>query len=88
MIVVKVSLLFPASSEKFLSVHLSATSTCLCVSCISSWPLYQVLQSLEYTHLSQYHAGLLHSSFAAQLEGLGLWHWAAFVLLHIQDPVR
>ncbi|XP_067040500.1 nuclear pore complex protein Nup98-Nup96-like isoform X1 [Acropora muricata] len=53
-----------------------------------SWPLYQVLQSLEYTHLSQYHAGLLHSSFAAQLEGLGLWHWAAFVLLHIQDPVR
>ncbi|XP_015778613.1 PREDICTED: nuclear pore complex protein Nup98-Nup96-like, partial [Acropora digitifera] len=22
------------------------------------------------------------------LRGLGLWHWAAFVLLHIQDPVR
>lgn len=53
-----------------------------------SWHLYQVLQSLEYTHLSQEHAGMLHSGFAAQLEGLGLWHWAAFVLLHIREPVR
>lgn len=31
---------------------------------------------------------MLHSGFAAQLEGLGLWHWAAFVLLHIREPVR
>lgn len=54
----------------------------------SSWHLYQVLQSLQYTHLSQEHAGMLHSGFAAQLEGLGLWHWAAFVLLHIQEPTR
>lgn len=53
-----------------------------------SWHLHQVLESLEYTHLSDTHAGILHSSFAAQLEGLGLWHWAAFVLLHVQDPVR
>ena len=50
-----------------------------------SWHLYQVLQSLEYTHLSEYHSGMLHSGFASQLEGMGLWHWAAFVLLHIQD---
>ncbi|CAH3199095.1 unnamed protein product, partial [Porites evermanni] len=28
---------------------------------------------------------MLHSGFASQLEGMGLWHWAAFVLLHIQD---
>lgn len=53
-----------------------------------SWHLNQVLESLQYTHLSQYHAGMLHTSFAAQLEGLGLWHWATFVLLHLQDPVR
>ena len=65
-----------------------ADSQSLCVFLffsLISWHLYQVLQSLEYTHLSQYHAGVLHSGFAAQLEGLGLWHWAAFVLLHIQD---
>lgn len=31
---------------------------------------------------------MLHCEFAAQLEGLGLWHWAAFVLLHIEEPTR
>ena len=24
--------------------------------------------------------------FAAQLEAMGLWQWAVFVLLHLQDP--
>lgn len=65
-----------------------AESQSLCFSVrfsLLSWHLYQVLQSLEYTHLSDYHSGMLHSGFAAQLEGMGLWHWAAFVLLHIQD---
>ncbi|XP_078371007.1 nuclear pore complex protein Nup98-Nup96-like isoform X3 [Oculina patagonica] len=65
-----------------------STSTALQLDFRLSWHLYQVLQSLEYTHLSQEHAGMLHSGFAAQLEGLGLWHWAAFVLLHIQEPAR
>jgi len=41
--------------------------------------------SLGYTHLSDYHTCLLHTSFAAQLEAIGLWEWAAFVLLHIAD---
>lgn len=53
-----------------------------------SWHLYQVLLSLHYTHLSERHAAMLHCEFAAQLEGLGLWHWAAFVLLHIEEPTR
>ncbi|XP_048584697.1 nuclear pore complex protein Nup98-Nup96 isoform X1 [Nematostella vectensis] len=53
-----------------------------------SWHLYQALQSLEYSHLSQYHAGMLHSGFASQLEQLGMWEWAAFVLLHITDKER
>ena len=26
-------------------------------------------------------------SFANQLESCGKWHWAVFVLLHLQDPV-
>ena len=28
----------------------------------------------------------LCKEFASQLETHGLWHWAVFVLLHIQDP--
>ncbi|XP_055893194.1 nuclear pore complex protein Nup98-Nup96-like isoform X2 [Biomphalaria glabrata] len=50
-----------------------------------SWHLLQVLQSLQYCHLSPYHTESIHVSFASQLEALGLWHWAAFVLLHIRD---
>ena len=67
---------------------LAKSQSVLCFSVrfsLLSWHLYQVLQSLEYTHLSEYHSGMLHSGFASQLEGMGLWHWAAFVLLHIQD---
>nr|CAD7588877.1 unnamed protein product [Timema genevievae] len=49
------------------------------------WLLFQVLTALGYTHLSDYSAALLHTSFASQLEGLGLWHWAVFVLLHLKN---
>ena len=27
----------------------------------------------------------LHASFASQLEAVGLWHWAVFVLLHLSN---
>ena len=27
-----------------------------------------------------------HLDFAMQLEAMGLWHWAIFVILHLQDP--
>ncbi|XP_061106548.1 nuclear pore complex protein Nup98-Nup96 isoform X2 [Conger conger] len=50
-----------------------------------SWHLWNVLQALNYTHLSQQRQGLLHASFAAQLESAGLWEMAVFVLLHIPD---
>ncbi|XP_048244213.1 nuclear pore complex protein Nup98-Nup96-like isoform X2 [Haliotis rufescens] len=53
-----------------------------------SWHLYQVLQSMSYHHVSPYHAACLHTSFAAQLEALHLWHWAVFALLHIEDALR
>ncbi|XP_027054853.1 nuclear pore complex protein Nup98-Nup96-like isoform X3 [Pocillopora damicornis] len=65
-----------------------STSTALQLDFRLSWHLYQVLLSLHYTHLSERHAAMLHCEFAAQLEGLGLWHWAAFVLLHIEEPTR
>uniref|UniRef100_A0A3B4HCG9 Nuclear pore complex protein NUP96 C-terminal domain-containing protein n=1 Tax=Pundamilia nyererei TaxID=303518 RepID=A0A3B4HCG9_9CICH len=50
-----------------------------------SWHLWGVLQALHYTHLSAPRQGLLHASYAAQLESAGLWHMAVFILLHIPD---
>ncbi|KAM9319705.1 LOW QUALITY PROTEIN: nuclear pore complex protein Nup98-Nup96 [Gastrophryne carolinensis] len=50
-----------------------------------SWHLWMVLQALNYTHLSEKSQGLLHASYAAQLENVGLWEWAIFVFLHIPD---
>uniref|UniRef100_A0A1A7XNB2 Nuclear pore complex protein Nup98-Nup96 n=1 Tax=Iconisemion striatum TaxID=60296 RepID=A0A1A7XNB2_9TELE len=50
-----------------------------------SWHLWGVLQALHYTHLSSSRQGLLHSSYAAQLESAGLWHSAIFILLHLPD---
>ncbi len=50
-----------------------------------SWFLYRVLLSLGYVHATSRGQDALHSSFAAQLESLGLWHWAVFVLLHCED---
>ncbi|XP_051956163.1 nuclear pore complex protein Nup98-Nup96-like isoform X2 [Xyrauchen texanus] len=50
-----------------------------------SWHLWNVLQALNYNHLSTSCQGLLHTSYAAQLESAGLWEMAIFVLLHIHD---
>nr|XP_033803270.1 nuclear pore complex protein Nup98-Nup96 isoform X3 [Geotrypetes seraphini] len=50
-----------------------------------SWHLWMVLQALNYTHLSEQCQGVLHASYAAQLENVGLWEWAIFVLLHITN---
>ena len=53
-----------------------------------SWHLQQILQSLHYKHLTEYQHAALCSSFAAQLETVGLWHWALFVLLHIPEHTQ
>uniref|UniRef100_A0A673NKE5 Nuclear pore complex protein Nup98-Nup96 n=1 Tax=Sinocyclocheilus rhinocerous TaxID=307959 RepID=A0A673NKE5_9TELE len=53
-----------------------------------SWHLWNVLQALNYNHLSTSCQGLLHASYAAQLESAGLWEMAIFVLLHIPDSGR
>ncbi|XP_030009728.1 nuclear pore complex protein Nup98-Nup96 isoform X3 [Sphaeramia orbicularis] len=53
-----------------------------------SWHLWGVLQSLHYSHLSASRQGLLHASYAAQLESAGLWHMAVFILLHIPDHIQ
>lgn len=53
-----------------------------------SWVLYQSLSALGYEHLSTDVASALHCNFASQLETMDMWHWAAFVLLHIPDAQR
>uniref|UniRef100_A0A2S2R5G1 Nuclear pore complex protein Nup98-Nup96 n=1 Tax=Sipha flava TaxID=143950 RepID=A0A2S2R5G1_9HEMI len=50
-----------------------------------SWLLYNTLQSLGYTQMTDTYANQLHSNFASQLVSHGLWHWAVFILLHIKD---
>ncbi|XP_066555772.1 nuclear pore complex protein Nup98-Nup96 isoform X3 [Amia ocellicauda] len=50
-----------------------------------SWHLWNALQALNYSHLSEQYQGLLHTSYAAQLESAGLWEMAIFVLLHTPD---
>ncbi|XP_069615683.1 nuclear pore complex protein Nup98-Nup96 [Ranitomeya imitator] len=52
-----------------------------------SWHLWMVLQALNYRHLSGQSQGLLHASYAEQLETVGLWQWAVFVVLHVPDAV-
>lgn len=49
-----------------------------------SWLLWQQLQALGYSHLSEIASTQLTISFAAQLESCGLWPWAVFVCLHIK----
>ncbi|XP_033229340.1 nuclear pore complex protein Nup98-Nup96-like [Belonocnema kinseyi] len=53
-----------------------------------SWLTQQMLVALGYSHLSDYVAALTHANFAAQLETYDLWHWAIFVVLHLQDSGR
>ncbi|XP_022377491.1 nuclear pore complex protein Nup98-Nup96 isoform X2 [Enhydra lutris kenyoni] len=50
-----------------------------------SWHLWEVLRALNYTHLSEQCEGVLQTSYAGQLESEGLWEWAIFVLLHIEN---
>ncbi|XP_014445902.1 nuclear pore complex protein Nup98-Nup96 isoform X6 [Tupaia chinensis] len=50
-----------------------------------SWHLWEALRALNYTHLSEQCEGVLLASYAGQLESEGLWEWAIFVFLHIDN---
>ncbi|KAL2080768.1 hypothetical protein ACEWY4_024561 [Coilia grayii] len=52
------------------------------------WHLWNVLQALNYTHLSPECQARLHTSYAAQLESAGHWELAIFVLLHIPNSMQ
>eukprot|EP00118_Oscarella_pearsei_P016872 m.164444 g.164444 ORF g.164444 m.164444 type:complete len:1829 (+) comp38880_c0_seq2:1554-7040(+) len=49
----------------------------------ASWFLGVMLRAVYYEHLPDYNHQALHTDFASQLESLGLWKWAIFVLLHL-----
>jgi len=53
-----------------------------------SWHLSEVLYALGYEHLSEEKHNLLQHSYAVELELIGLWHWAVFVLMHLRDDSR
>lgn len=46
------------------------------------------LISVKYNHVQQSCLDSLHDSFAEQLQALGLWHWAIYVLMHIENNYR
>ncbi|EFA76616.1 putative nucleoporin 98 [Heterostelium album PN500] len=52
-----------------------------------SWCLFSILQALPQLNKQPdiNNQPLLHCSFAAQLERLGLWQWSVYVLSHIPD---
>lgn len=52
---------------------------------VLSWLLWQQLQALGYSHLSETAAAQLTTAFASQLENCGLWHWAVFVAMHLKS---
>ncbi|KRX98942.1 Nuclear pore complex protein Nup98-Nup96 [Trichinella pseudospiralis] len=50
-----------------------------------SWHLWTILHAVGFTDVSHEQLNALHCAYAVQLEELGLWHWAIFVLSHIAD---
>ena len=53
-----------------------------------SWILYITLRSLGSLPLSAENDASLHMNFARQLENLGCWSLAIFVLLHIDESTK
>lgn len=50
-----------------------------------SWLLYTTLRAVGMPSLPRRRDEQLHIDYASQLEAAGLWHLAAFVLLHIEN---
>uniref|UniRef100_A0A182VQ92 Nuclear pore complex protein Nup98-Nup96 n=1 Tax=Anopheles minimus TaxID=112268 RepID=A0A182VQ92_9DIPT len=53
-----------------------------------SWLLLQMLETLGYHHCSELYRSKIHVEFASQLESHGLWQWAVYVLLQLNDQSR
>jgi hypothetical protein len=55
---------------------------------IYSWMLYMTLQSLGGLPLSIENDASLHVNYAQQLEHIGCWKLAIFVLLHVNETTK
>lgn len=53
-----------------------------------SWLLLQTFKTIGYNHCSEFSDAHINCSFASQLENYGHWHWAIFVLLHIENQAK
>lgn len=53
-----------------------------------TWHLTMALIALQYNHIAKFSIETLHNSYAEQLQSVGLWHWAIYVLMHIEDDQR
>ena len=53
----------------------------------TSWLVLSLIQSLGYTHVERRVANGLHLSMASYLESAGMWYWAIFVLLFLEEEV-
>eukprot|EP00050_Salpingoeca_kvevrii_P022602 m.128822 g.128822 ORF g.128822 m.128822 type:complete len:1848 (+) comp9760_c0_seq5:346-5889(+) len=75
-----------ARSHSLETTLLPTTATASRLDFRLSWHLHNIVSSLGISRLPARREEQLHTDYAAQLEGVGLWHWAAFVLLHLEDP--
>jgi len=78
--------LYSDRSHRLESVLAPTTHTADQLDYRTSWLVARVAASLGYKMSSPSNSDRLCSDFAGQLEHLGLWDWAVFVLLHIQAP--
>ena len=52
------------------------------------WQVARVVEVLGYRHMTDHAMDRMHRDTASQAERVGLWHWAVFVLQHIEDAGR
>jgi len=79
--------LYSDRSHKLESVLSPTSHTSDLLDFRKSWLIYRVLESLGYRMAGSTCSDRLCTDFADQLEQLGLWDWAVFVLLHITNKV-
>ena len=53
-----------------------------------SWHIFSVLTGIGFQHLPLLKVQQIHMSYMSQLEVLGLWEWAVFIALHIEDNME
>lgn len=81
----QIFLLYKSSTHRLSTALNPATHTDDPLDYRLSWLLLQLFLSLDVGLIEQSEVNHLCTSFSAQLEDLGLWEWAVFVLLYLED---